>query len=123
MTTILIVDGDEEFVGILSRGLRRQRYTVLIAGNKHEAITHVEAEAVDIVFLDVMMPDKEGLKTLLEIRQRFPGMPVYMMSGGTIRENFEFLVLAMEFGAKAGLRKPIDISQVIAIVRSLPRRQ
>jgi DNA-binding NtrC family response regulator len=120
MTTILIADNDKEFVDILSRGLRRQRYTVLTASNKHEAITHLEAQAVDVVFLDAMMPDKEGLKTLIEIKQRFPHTPVYMTSGGTVRENFDSLVLAMDSGATSGLRKPIDIAQVIAIVRSLP---
>ena len=123
MTTILIADGDGEFVDTLKRALRRQRYTVLTASNKREALAHLEAEAVDVVFLDVMMPKTEGLETLREIRQRFRGTPVYMISGGTIRENFEFLVLAMEFGATGGLRKPLDISQVIAIVRSLPQRR
>jgi len=123
MTTILIVDGDKEFVGILSRGLRRQRYLVLTANNRRDAIAHLEAEPVDVAFLDVMMAHREGLETVHEIKQRFPRTPVFTMSGGSIRENFEFMVQAMEFGATAGLRKPIDSSQVIAIVRSLPPRR
>ena len=122
MKTILIADNDKEFIDILSRGLRRQRYTVLTASSKHEAITLLEAQAVDVAFVDAMMPNKQGLETLREIRQRFPRTPVYMMSGGTVRENFDSLVLAMDSGATSGLRKPIDIAQVIAIVRSLPPR-
>ena len=45
MTTILIADGDGEFVDTLRRALRRQRYTVLTASNKREALAHLEAEA------------------------------------------------------------------------------
>jgi chemotaxis response regulator CheB len=59
------------------------------------------------------MPEKEGIETLLEIRQQYPDIPVFVMSGGGTRGKRDFLTGAKKFGATGVIKKPISPREVI----------
>src|SRR5882757_9058023 len=111
--TVLIADDDRLILSSLQYALGQRGHKVLVAENGIRAIEHLETVPVDVVFLDVVMPQKEGLETLLELRRRFPSMPVYVMSGGGSRNKHDFLSVARKFGATGVLRKPITPADLI----------
>jgi DNA-binding response OmpR family regulator len=119
--TVLIADDDKLILSTFQYALSQRGYKVLLAQNGAEAIVQLEQMPVDIVFLDILMPDKDGLETLLEIRGRFPSVPVHVMSGGGTRSKQDFLTIAQKFGATGIIRKPVASVDLIKIIDALPR--
>ena len=119
--TVLVADDDKLILSTFRYALARQGYNVLLAENGAETIAHLERGSVDIVFLDIIMPEKEGLETLLEIKRRFPSVPVHVMSGGGTRSKQDFLTIAQQFGATSVIRKPVTPAELVKIIEELPR--
>ncbi len=92
-------------------------YPVLVAEDGEEATRLIEKGGVDILMLDILMPRKEGLETLLEVKRRFPEVPVVVMSAA--RGGFDFLALAARLGADRTLPKPFRPQELIALLREL----
>jgi DNA-binding response OmpR family regulator len=120
--TVLVVDDDLLVLATYKFPFEERGYRVLLAENGNIALKHLEAGAVDIVFLDVLMPDKEGLETLLEIKRRFADVPVFVMSGGGTRGKHDFLAVAKKFGATGALKKPVTPHELMKIIDALPTR-
>jgi CheY-like chemotaxis protein len=118
--TVLIADDDKLILSSFRYVLVQRGYNVLVAADGIQAIRQLEEARVDIVFLDILMPQKEGLETLLELRRRFPSTPVYVMSGGGTRSKHDFLAVAEKFGATGILRKPITPADLIKLIEMLP---
>jgi DNA-binding NtrC family response regulator len=74
------------------------------------------------VLLDILMPDKDGIETLIEIRLRFPQLPVIVMSGGGTRRRYDILQLASKFGATLTVQKPLVPSEVTKAVEDAMAR-
>jgi DNA-binding NtrC family response regulator len=120
--TVLLADDDKLVLASFRYAFDRKGYRVLLAENGNVALQHLESGPVDIVFLDILMPQKEGLETLLEMRQRFPAVPVYVMSGGGVRNTHDFLAVAEKFGATGILRKPVTPAVLIELIEGLPQK-
>jgi|HubBroStandDraft_6_1064221.scaffolds.fasta_scaffold96821_3 DNA-binding NtrC family response regulator len=118
--TVLITDDDKLILASFRHALERQGYKVLLAEEGASALAFLEKETVDIVFLDILMPGKDGLETLLEIKRRFPGVPVHVMSGGGTRSRHDFLTVAQKFGASSVIRKPVIPVDLIKIIEAIP---
>jgi len=118
--TVLIADDDKLILSSFRYALAQRGYNVLVAADGIQAMRQLEETHVDIVFLDILMPQKEGLETLLELRRRFPGMPVHVMSGGGTKSKHDFLAVAQKFGATGILRKPITPADLVKIIEALP---
>ena len=119
--TVLVADDDKLILSTFRYALAQRGYKVLLAEDGTAAIAYLEQVSVDIVFLDILMPGKEGLETLLEIKRRFPAVPVHVMSGGGTRSKHDFLTLAQKFGATSTIRKPITAIDLIKIIEALPQ--
>jgi DNA-binding NtrC family response regulator len=119
--TVLIDDDDKLILASFRHALARQGYKVLLAEEGALAIAFLEQVPVDIVFLDILMPGKDGLETLLEIKKRFPAVPVHVMSGGGTRSKHDFLTVAQKFGATSVLRKPVTPTDLIRIIEAAPK--
>ncbi len=104
--TVLIADDDPLIRSVLKMALERSGYRTAVAHDGAQAVAAVEAGGVDIVLLDILMPRKEGLETLLDIKRRFPEIKVYAMSSSGKNSRADFLSVAAKFGADATLRKP-----------------
>jgi DNA-binding response OmpR family regulator len=103
---VLIVDDEENFVELLAERLEARGFNVKKAFNGSEAVSLVTAEDVDVVLLDVMMPGKDGITTLKEIKQIRPLTEVIMLTGhGTVETG----IAGMKLGAYDYLLKPTEI--------------
>jgi DNA-binding response OmpR family regulator len=115
-TTIVIADDDVLVRNAYKALLERQGHEVLVAGDGNRALALLETHAVDIVLLDILMPDKEGIETLLEIKRSFPETVVYVMTGGTTKNGPDFLHIATKFGADGVLKKPFQPQALLKLI-------
>jgi DNA-binding response OmpR family regulator len=104
---ILIVDDNESNRDMLSRRLQHQGYDVCIADSGHKALTLLNTREVDLILLDVMMPEMDGHDVLKELKadSRWRDIPVIMISA---LDEIESVVRCIERGAEDYLPKPFD---------------
>ena len=121
--TILFVDDDALIRGTYDFALKAAGYVVLLADDGRKGLDLLEQHVVDIAILDVFMPGQDGIETLIAIKRKFPGIKVFVMSGGGVRGQYDFLGAAMKLGADGIVRKPISPQQLIAMLENdtLPR--
>lgn len=113
---VLIVDDDPLVAAIFQRVLIDRGHNTLIAANGRAAIKLMALRKFDFVLLDVFMPDKDGIETLREMKQRFPNTTIVVTSGGGLRGRFEFLNIAIKLGADGVVQKPISPEVLIGMV-------
>lgn len=82
MPCILIIDDDQSLRDSLRRTLQSKGYVILEATEGNEGIKVINTLAIDVAIVDLFMPGKEGLETILEIRRSHPTLKVIAMSGG-----------------------------------------
>ncbi len=110
MERILVVDDDANIRSSVAAALDHGGYTVATAANGRQAIAiHLEAP-VDLIIIDIFMPEKDGLETIMELRQGFPDMKIIAMSGRGATASKDYLEAAKAFGADAALSKPFSYS-------------
>lgn len=115
--TLLVVDDSEENRDMLSRRLRERGYDVITAAGGAEALRYVGERAVDLVLLDVMMPDVSGIEVLRRVRAEYTvsDLPVIMVTG---MDRSEDTVGALQMGANDYVTKPLDFQVVLARVET-----
>jgi len=113
MPKILIVEDDIVFATALTRILARFGYQCFSAKNGSEGIAMVELDSPDVVLTDIVMPEKEGIEFIIEMREKFPCIPLIAMSGGGTRGEMTYLKIARSLGAVSTLEKPFPIEQVV----------
>ena len=118
MPTILIIDDDAEMTGLLSEFLTDHKYSVQIYHNPLEALEFLQKNSVDLVLLDIMMPEMDGLNVLRKIREHSE-VPVMML---TAKGDVSDKVVGLELGADDYLPKPFEPQELIARVQSILRR-
>ena len=107
MARILVVD-DAEFLRIVfRRNLESAGHEVTEADNGVEAIAAQNAQPFDLVITDIVMPQKEGVETIIELRRAYPSLKIIAISSGGPSRNPDYLKLAEQFGADIVLSKPI----------------
>jgi len=118
MAKILIVDDEEPIAEILQYNLEKEGFSVIIAGDGHEAVKTAFMEFPDLIILDIMLPGKDGFAVCREIRSRM-NVPIIML---TARDDEIDKVLGLELGADDYVTKPFSAREVIARVRATLRR-
>ena len=118
---ILVADDEPDLLFSLAERLRWMGHDVITAGDGQAALAGVESHAIDLVFLDVTMPRMSGMDALKRIRQRWPNLPVVILTAyGTIRLAVE----AMKEGAVDFITKPFEPGQIdLVVAMVLERRQ
>jgi DNA-binding response OmpR family regulator len=119
MAPILVIDDDPQINSLLQEVLEFEGYQVITAQRAIEGLQYLEATTFDLVITDVLMPDKEGLETIREMRQRFPQTKIIAISGGLTKSGVDVLELAKRLGANSVLSKPFDVQDLIKSVRQL----
>ena len=116
-TRVLIVDDNEMNRDMLSRRLERKGYEVREAGNARCLLERIQKEPVDVVLLDVEMPEMSGLDALQTLRAHYDPiqLPVIMV---TAKDRSEDVVAALELGANDYVTKPIDFPIALARIRT-----
>jgi len=104
--SILVVDDDPGIRVLLERWLTAAAYDVTVAGDGAQAIAALEQRVFDLLLTDIIMPDREGIETLIEVRKRWPQCRTVAMSGGGRLGAEQFLSLAGHLGAHGTIGKP-----------------
>lgn len=107
---VLLVDDEPEFTEVLSRRLESRGFATTSAPSGDEALERLGDEDFDVVLLDLVMPGRDGLETLREIKSRNPLTEVIMLSGKGTEET---AIEGMKRGAFDFLTKPPDISEIV----------
>ncbi len=119
MARILIAD-DEAVIRMMFRAfLERDGYEVLEAANGNEALAVCRKERPDLIIIDLIMPDKEGIETIMELKQLYPDLKIIAISGGGRIRAGEYLIIAATFGVDQTLQKPIEREKLLRAVREL----
>jgi heavy metal response regulator len=116
---LLVVEDEQKIADFLSRGLQGAGYAVDVAGTGSAALELAMATGYDLVVLDLMLPDTDGLSVLEKIRGLKPGPPVLILSA---RGGLDDRVKGLELGADDYLVKPFAFVELLARVRALLRR-
>jgi DNA-binding NtrC family response regulator len=108
--SVLLVDDEKDFLEVLAKRLRKRKLNLVIANSGEEAIRAVQNSQIDVVVLDMRMPQMDGLQTLREIKRISPLVEVIMLTG---HANVDTAVKGMELGAFDYLMKPVDIDELL----------
>jgi CheY-like chemotaxis protein len=119
MPRILIIDDDDGLRHMLVLMLERSGYEVVDAGDGREGLAKLQQQSFDLVVTDLIMPEQEGLETIMSIRRDYPSMKIVAMSGGSRMSPFDFLPAAKGLGAAATLKKPFGRDEFLATVKQL----
>lgn len=106
MASILVID-DEEMMRIsIKVALERLGHQVIEAADGKEGVDVYKSSPTDLVITDLIMPEQEGVETIVQLKGEFPDLKIIAMSGGGRMNNMDFLEVAQHLGANAILKKP-----------------
>ena len=108
MARILVIDDEELARYTLREILEAAGHEVVEASNGNEGTTAQRFKPCDMVITDMIMPEKEGLETIIELKSEYPDLKIIAISGGGRTRNLDFLNLANEFGADQVIIKPFS---------------
>ena len=118
MPYILIIDDERSIRELLSDVFSGAGFDVGVAESGVQGVRMVAARRPDLVVTDILMPDKEGLETILELRRSAPDLPIFAMSGGSLGGPIDVLGMARRFGALRVYPKPFDPFDMLQAVQA-----
>ena len=116
---ILLAEDEHKVARFIQRGLEAEHYTIEVVHDGEAAIARALGGDYDLLILDVMMPKRDGLAVLKDIRARNLPLPVLLL---TARDTVADKVAGLDSGADDYLTKPFDFEELVARVRALLRR-
>ncbi len=119
MSRILVIDDDEPFRRMLRLTLSRLGHDVTEADNGRAALRQYDADPVELVICDLIMPEQEGIETIQTLRAQYPVVKIIAMSGGGRINARDLLVLARMLGADRTLTKPFSTRDLIQLIEQL----
>jgi len=116
VTTILLIDDDPLVAFTVERMLQGAGHTIVRATDGEKGIKILKDGKVDLVITDIIMPVKEGIETIREIREHDTKIPVIAVSGGGHGSGGNYLRMAQALGATEVLAKPFEQDELLAAV-------
>ncbi len=117
MQRILIIDDDEQVRDLLSEILGRAGYQIVTAANGAEGLSLYRAQPAELVITDLIMPEKEGMETIIALRKDFPKVRIIAVSGGGRSGAISYLPIAKSLGAARTVAKPFSKQEILDAVR------
>jgi CheY-like chemotaxis protein len=118
MAKILVIDDDLLVRNTISKILRNGGFEVTLAEDGVRGLASFRRDRPDLIITDIIMPEKEGIETILEIRKEHPAAKIIAVSGGGRVGNADFLAMAKSLGAVAVIAKPFRSEELIDHVRA-----
>lgn len=119
MARLLLIDDEAELRGLLKEALTDAGHEVADAASGDEGIALYRVAPADVVITDVLMPNKVGLQTILELKRDFPNARVIAISGGFNRRTNNDTALAKTLGVDRTLAKPFSAETLLQVVRDV----
>ena len=119
MARILIIGDEDQARCMLHQVLERAGYDVIEARDGVEGLQRFREGPTDVIITDILMPEKEGLETIMDLRREFPAAKIIAMSGGGRTGNLNFLEVARRLGAQRTLHKPFGLPEMLKAVQEL----
>ena len=119
MAKILIIDDESEIRAMLRQMLEREEFEVMDASDGKEGIRLYQENPADLVITDIVMPEKEGLETIMDLKKSYPDVKIIAISGGRKIGPGEYLKLAERFGAIKTLTKPVRKEKLLKAIREV----
>jgi YesN/AraC family two-component response regulator len=119
MAKILIIDDDLQIRTMLRNIFESSGYEVIDAPDGKSGIRMYREKKADLIITDIIMPEKEGIELINELRQEFPEVKIIAMSGGGQIEPESYLKIAQKLGAVHTFTKPISKNELLGIVQGL----
>ena len=109
MPRILVIEDDVQLRRMLRRALEMEGYEVLEAADGSKGVSLYREHPTDLVLIDIFMPNKEGLETIMALKRDFPEVRVLAMSGGGVIGSAASLDMAKGLGAERVYVKPFEV--------------
>ncbi len=116
---ILVVEDEQKVASFIKKGLQEEGYAVDVAADGLEGLSMLEMNVYDAMILDLMLPKKNGIEVMREVRAKKMNVPVLML---TARDTLADKVMGLDAGADDYLTKPFAFQELLARLRSLLRR-
>jgi CheY-like chemotaxis protein len=116
MASILLVDDDDVFLAMLSAVLTRAGYQVIVAFDGQRAINLYKSRPTDLVITDLVMPEKEGLELIGELKRFHPEVKIIVVSGAGKHALEDYLKMAKALGANRVLAKPFSEREILEAI-------
>ena len=115
MSNILVIDDEAGIRSVLKDVLEDEGYNVFLAGDGYKGLELLNLEPIDVVILDVWLPNMGGIEVLKRIKDEFPDIEVIVISG---HANINLAVQAVKMGAFDFLEKPLSLDKIITVTRN-----
>jgi CheY-like chemotaxis protein len=117
MPSALVIDDEEQIRFVIRKALEQAGYAVEEARGGKEGLERYRANPADVVLMDILMPDQDGLESIMTLRREFPSARVIAMTGGSAMIGIlNFLDVAKMLGACRTIQKPFDIKTLLDAV-------
>lgn len=116
---ILLVDNEEEMRERLRNELEHNGNQVTCAANGRIAMHLYRSQPFDLVITELLMPERDGLEIIMDLRKRAPNVKIIAISGGGQSGMYSMLSIAEKLGAQRALSKPFSMHQLLSIVREV----
>lgn len=117
MERILIIDDEPQIRSMIRLILEREGYEVMEASDGIDGIRVFREKPADLVITDLIMPNKDGIGMIIEIKKEFPTVKIVAMSGGGLNRPEGYLRGAQRLGAACTLSKPINRQEILRAVK------
>ena len=117
MNSILIIDDEEPIRSMLRLILERAGYHVIEAPDGIEGIRLYRRQPTDLIITDLIMPNKDGIGMIIDLKKESPHVKIIAMSGGGLNKPDGYLKGAKQLGASYTLSKPIDREELLRVVK------
>jgi len=119
LARILIIDDDPQILDMIGQTLEREGHEVIDASDGKEGLKLYRENPTDLIITDIIMPEKEGIETIMELRRDFPDVKIIAISGGGRIDAEQYLSMAQKLGAQRTFAKPVARAELLKAVREL----
>lgn len=119
MARILIIDDNEQIREMIGEYLKTEGFEVETAADGAQGLAAFRRRPAALIITDLVMPEKEGLEVITEIKQLNPSTKIIAVSGGGYNQNLAYLTIAERLGADRAISKPVKIEALMALIREL----
>ena len=119
MARILIIDDDKDVLRVLHDLLASEGHSVDDAPDGTTGIRKQHEHPFNLILTDIVMPEKEGISTIIELKRDYPGLKIIAMSGGGDFEPYGYLDIARRVGADSTIAKPFSAREILNVINGV----